>query len=306
MAFNIMINTKCNLSCPFCFASTIVNKKQHRLEEMKGEDFEFILSLLKGKIKTVTLMGGEPTLHKNFLAFIEKSLSEGFNIMLLTNGCWSQKVRESLTKLPSNRIKYCINLNEYMRQEIVEKVTDNLMHIDPDSIILSVNIDRINFNFDFYKKLIKHIPVRAVRWSYSLPGGDNRFLNKSDYSHISESLIAFFDFLLKRDIEIISDHLVPLCVFNKKQVDYFSQKNIKIKTKCSPIVDILPDLTVINCFPLFGKIDSLKLSEFNSIEDIYKEFKNMLNNHNHFADPKCKECEMFNKICSGGCLALRI
>lgn len=303
-----MINSGCNLSCPFCFADGIVNKGQLKVKEMTEDDFKFILNFLKEKTDTITLMGGEPTIHKYFFDFMKKTLNEGFNVMLLTNGTWNDKVLNFLMKLPQNRVTYCVNINKYMGNKNLKNVISNLLPLKDGNIILSVNIDKINFDFDFYKNIIKEISPKAVRWSYALPGDGNVFLEKAEYSILSQSLIDFFDFLLKNNIKIIPDHLVPLCMFDKDQIEFLKKNEVKIKTRCTPIIDILPDLSVINCFPLFGKIDSFKLQDFDSIDQIYDEFDRILKKKNkELADYRCGDCEISKKnICTGGCLALRM
>lgn len=75
----------CNFRCGFCHNAPLVT----RLNELALMDENEIFSFLKkrqGIIEGVCVSGGEPTLQKDLIPFIEKIKSLGYSVKLDTNG----------------------------------------------------------------------------------------------------------------------------------------------------------------------------------------------------------------------------
>ena len=61
---NIMLTYRCNLSCPYCFANEFVNKQS---TDITFENFQSAVRFItKDGPAFLGLIGGEPTLHKDF------------------------------------------------------------------------------------------------------------------------------------------------------------------------------------------------------------------------------------------------
>jgi pyruvate formate lyase activating enzyme len=77
----------CNFRCPWCYSSELVLPekimKQPRFSE--AEIFDFLRSR-KGLLEGVVICGGEPTVNKDLLQFIQKIKNLGFLVKLDTNG----------------------------------------------------------------------------------------------------------------------------------------------------------------------------------------------------------------------------
>lgn len=76
----------CNLRCPFCHNALLVLP-----EKMEAPQFteDYVLDFLKkrqGVIEGVAITGGEPLLHADIPAFLEKIKALGYKIKLDTNG----------------------------------------------------------------------------------------------------------------------------------------------------------------------------------------------------------------------------
>ena len=83
----------CNLRCPFCHNAPLV------LPELAGQDTdeEQVLSFLRkrqGVLDGVAVTGGEPLLHKELPAFLEKVRALGFMIKLDTNGTFPERLKD--------------------------------------------------------------------------------------------------------------------------------------------------------------------------------------------------------------------
>jgi MoaA/NifB/PqqE/SkfB family radical SAM enzyme len=75
------VNQECNMSCRACY--------KHRERSSKSMDqilAEIELLLEKRRLTTVTLAGGEPTLHPELPQVIESLRERGLTVMMLSNG----------------------------------------------------------------------------------------------------------------------------------------------------------------------------------------------------------------------------
>ena len=83
----------CNFRCPFCHNASLVLP-----EELNREDeTEPVLSFLKkrvGILDGVAVTGGEPLLHPDMPAFLEKVRALGYKIKLDTNGSFPERLME--------------------------------------------------------------------------------------------------------------------------------------------------------------------------------------------------------------------
>jgi len=98
----IVFTQGCNFRCPFCYNPMLVcpqkgsDKKYFSLssgEEDKKvhsqiieDDFFVFLKSRIGKLDSVVVTGGEPTLHRDLPEFIQKIKKMGFKVKLDTNG----------------------------------------------------------------------------------------------------------------------------------------------------------------------------------------------------------------------------
>lgn len=82
----------CNLRCPFCHnASLVVNPGEYG--ETKEEEVFELLNKRKGVLDGVAITGGEPLLHKDIDAFIDKIKALGYAVKLDTNGTFPDRLK---------------------------------------------------------------------------------------------------------------------------------------------------------------------------------------------------------------------
>lgn len=74
----------CNFRCPFCHNAPLVTEGAP--EFISEEEFFDFLGKRKGRLDGVCISGGEPTLQKDIVPFMEKIKEMGFLIKLDTNG----------------------------------------------------------------------------------------------------------------------------------------------------------------------------------------------------------------------------
>lgn len=86
----------CNFRCPFCHNALLVTNP---VEAFIGEEeFFAFLSKRRGILDGVCITGGEPTLQKDLIPFMEKIRYMGFLIKLDTNGYRPDVLGEVLSK----------------------------------------------------------------------------------------------------------------------------------------------------------------------------------------------------------------
>jgi len=76
----------CSFRCPFCHNPELVIGSKMVADSKMEENFFKHLKNRKGKLEGVCITGGEPTVQKDIVEFIEKVRDLGFKVKLDTNG----------------------------------------------------------------------------------------------------------------------------------------------------------------------------------------------------------------------------
>jgi hypothetical protein len=83
----IEVNTACNLDCPICFADSGHQPDGYSITVEQCAHMLDVFVASEGEAEVVMFSGGEPTIHKNILEFIDLALDRPIvNINLNTNG----------------------------------------------------------------------------------------------------------------------------------------------------------------------------------------------------------------------------
>lgn len=83
----------CNFRCPFCHNAPLVLPERLGCDTTEDEVLAF-LKKRRGILDGVAITGGEPLLHKDIGAFLEKVRALGFLIKLDTNGSFPDALEE--------------------------------------------------------------------------------------------------------------------------------------------------------------------------------------------------------------------
>lgn len=100
------LSMRCNLECSFCLNLLNGGFSREKFNEIPGEEWVTALNRIKPrKGLPVTLSGGEPKMHKDFI-YIINNLNPELEIDVLTNLCWGKKgIDEFISKVNPNRLK---------------------------------------------------------------------------------------------------------------------------------------------------------------------------------------------------------
>jgi len=105
----LVLTYACNLKCFFCYAAHEVfgTPKTMKLDEAcAGIDFMHSIG-----IRTFTLLGGEPTIHRNLVEVIEYSASKAMTPWIVTNGVKLDDERFAASLLDAGLLGGCISLH---------------------------------------------------------------------------------------------------------------------------------------------------------------------------------------------------
>lgn len=321
---NIMINETCNLRCPYCFADEFVNKNP---KEMSMEDFDTALNfaLSSGYNERIGLIGGEPTLHSHFKEILIKLINDNRvkNVTVFTNGV---KINEYLNEISHAKIHLIINCNspENMGTKAYETMVTNIKEMISnryykEKITLGINMYKPDFDYEYILELLKQFNLKSVRTSISVPNDLTYLANPLNYfSMMKPRVLEFFDKLKEVNIIPFFDcNAMPVCIWSEQERNKVLKEFPEVKTKtnlfnttvlCSPIIDILPDLTIIRCFGLSEQTKK-NILDFKNIEEARNYYVRTIDS---FACNTChsKDCfscyERETAKCNGGCLCFKI
>jgi radical SAM protein with 4Fe4S-binding SPASM domain len=99
---------RCNMACEFCF-----NRNMPPMPDMPLENFRVMLGKLKNAgVRTIDIIGGEPTLHRDIAAMARESEESGFGVNLSSNGTNIETLAQILRTAKSTAVGISINDRE--------------------------------------------------------------------------------------------------------------------------------------------------------------------------------------------------
>ena len=304
---NIFLTKRCNLSCPYCFADEFVNKSNG---EFSLDLFVDVLNFILQDSEQIGLIGGEPTIHPQFKEICDILIADDRvkDITLYTNGLLIDKY---INELKNNKFGLLINCNspENLGKNYL-KLKENiklLADIEKKEVTLGINIHKKDMDYSYIFELQELIPYsRNIRYSTSL-SNSSKCSAKCAFDTFKEMkpiLFSFFKDCYSKNIGVSNDcNGIPWCILNAEEKAFLLKYNILGKnleigdpisstTTCSPVIDILPDLTTIRCFGL-SKYLRVPISNFKNSKSIYKFFDEKFDSYARIAFLKedCQDCK---------------
>ena len=318
-----MINEVCNQKCPYCFASEFVNIRKN---DISFENFVKALNFILTETEDqrhgrIGIIGGEPLLHPMFEKFMNYLIdSEDVKkITIYTNGVLIEKYIDVIL---NDKIGLLINVNSPDNVGIenfkkTEKAIDLLVnkYNKRNRLTIGLNIYD-NIDYSFFIELADKYKIPRVRLSIVVPAYGQ---TKNGFEHfivLKNKVLEVTKSLLLRDIKYGFDCNWPVqCMWTEEEVEDLKLMGLCSEycdliplsySRCSPVIDILPDLKAIRCFGLSDKT-KMPINQFNSITDLRQYYLTNIDSA-LLQDPlldKCYECDLFKCKCYGGCLANR-
>lgn len=296
---NILLSDVCNRRCNFCFAKGIHEHKGKKFIDF--DDFKRVVDFsFKSNRFDIRLLGGEPSLHPQFIQIIEylSDLPQLASVYLMTNGIMSSDKIDALLYL--RQLKHleilCNVSHQAADTEHQLTLRDNFLKTVNASITLSNTIYNLDLNLDYYVDLIEKFELhRRIRLgiAHKLYGCYNQFLNPALFKAVNITIDVKSKELAAKNIFFQFDCGHPLC-------------HIKhTVSQCLPIIDVGVNLDVWSCFPL-KEFEKRKLFDFEHLNDVVSYFvKKLEPYHSKSIFDECDTCSVKNQCCKG-CVAHKL
>lgn len=306
MQIYLLLNTTCNLACPYCIRGR-VNENGDFL------DYNAWAEVLKSNKFTkcnLVITGGEPTLHKDINQIIDLCQGKFHSISINSNGVkndWldhlNNKIHVQISLDGTENIQNTIRGNEKFNVYASVIATIQKLEVMNISYNISSTVSKRNYsNIPPLMQLVSHFP-KMQYWKVSpqLPFGCG---NMDDFVDAEEwnRLVAY----------LVENATVPLDIkkyFDFELLDKFiassDGQHVINKVNCGDVrhkVYVYPDLTVYPCtcltdFPL-GNLSQNLLSDILGNETSM-QFSNYTINKSSY----CYNCK-YLPYCNGGCIGM--
>ena len=145
----IIFTQGCNFRCPYCHNPELVLPELFSPSIEEEEIFSF-LEKRKKYLDGVSITGGEPCIHKDILAFLEKVKNIGYSVKLDTNGYFPKIIKEAIKR----------RIVDYIAMDIkgpIEKYSEIAgVKVDVSRILKSIElIKESGIEYEFKTTIVK-------------------------------------------------------------------------------------------------------------------------------------------------------
>jgi radical SAM protein with 4Fe4S-binding SPASM domain len=282
------------------------------------ENLIYVADFLKASNeRRFPVLGGEPTLHPEFVDMIIYLLERNFDINVFTSGIMSNEKLEdaamAFRDVPPERLSFTCNLNDPAKtrtplaeQECVKRFLGTFGR----RVTAGFNIYRLDFDLEFIFQYVTEYglnKVMRIGIAHPIPGKKNRFVKIEDMDKIYDRLMSFTPYFERLRIKPGLDCGFPLCELDDSRLGWLYRfTGGKYDFGCAPVIDIGPDLKVWSCFPL-SSFHAKSLFEFNSLKEVHDYYNRLHENIRTEVGGIYEECDSCSfreeALCRGGCLA---
>lgn len=309
---NLILTQSCNKNCSFCFARSFRTDSSTESEM----SLDMIARLLdtavftKDQEKRVSLLGGEPTQHPEFIKILKMCFDRGYKVLLVSNFLFSEEIRNAILGYledgkPMGFLANAMDLNDHFLQVF----KDNYLAISKRNIVtwgitLSDALSSSSTLETYLLKLRAQLgKPHSIRISLNFPDADKEnfyFINNhrlGDLVYYAVKEILFLD-----AVPLIDCVTFP-CMYRSEEIRNFitqhAERGGKFICDQAP-ADYLPDGTIHYCFPAFSI--SVDQSEgLQVLQDKYQAKENAI-----AVPPECQMCQFYlDQKCAGPCLGFR-
>ncbi|MFH0781123.1 MAG: radical SAM protein [Pseudomonadota bacterium] len=304
-----MLTTRCNFRCQYCFGQDFMGKKENQ-KDMSQKTYLNILEWLNRKSypgKTLHLMGGEPTLHSQFVWFAKHACEENFNLAIFSNAA-TPNAFDYAKQLVDFPIRWVVNVNPpNTRSPEENRQLHNSLDVLKENATLTFNIMPSTTSHGWILDLIeRHSLAKRIKIGLVLPtlSHQNRHLQRDEYPQVSKQLVNFAHVCSMHDISLEYECGIEMCTFSTDQLGMLWHLNAEVHSSCNSILDITPDGRIIYCLPLADFLQA-RFDEFENILEAKEWFEKKMTVFRPLGNTKnCVSCSLLNsKKCRGGCLA---
>ena len=278
---NFLLTYKCLSDCKFCFVPKEVKKEQREMTfaEFK-KNLNHINKIYKNKKPVLGILGGEPTLAKDFPMIIGYAKTYKGGVRLYSN-----------LITDTNKIKYLLgaknivvswNVSSYIQANAQNKklILKNLKLIKKDlknNFLASITLYKDFQIKDFFKiiKILKKYDINNIRVTL-----DSTSYNA--FKNYGAEIFEFIKYLRSLNFNLYSSscgHFIKN-IFTKEQENYLKKNMYNFKyNNCSKNypLDVLPDGTVVRCVSFSDGSKNIKFLYYESVSGLKKEISKKFN-----------------------------
>ncbi|HMD67458.1 MAG TPA: radical SAM protein [Chitinivibrionales bacterium] len=313
---NVLFTQRCVRSCPYCFARKHMSDSSPD-DIISWENVIYLADFLEaGGERVFSILGGEPTLHPDFVDMVLYLIERRFHVRVFTSGIMSEsKLRDAsaaFAALPQEALAFICNVNDPGRSEQsaaeLPRVEAFLAEFG-SRIAPGFNIYQTDFSLDFICHHINRFGLkRSIRLglTHPIPGQQNLFISLKDIDLIIKRFFEHAPLLERLHIRPGMDCGFPLCRFTNEQIAWFMRYGGECRFGCGAVIDIGPDMSVWPCFPL-SAFDKRSIFEFNSLAEMrthYDGLTKKIRVEQGGIYLACDTCGLRRDgNCAGGCVA---
>jgi hypothetical protein len=276
---------------------------------MSIDMYERCLEFLeRSHIDQARLLGGEPTLHPAFPAFVDRALRRGLRVVVFSNGFMPETAVAALEHADAERVSVLVNASAGSGRAPAEQADrkDVLRRLGPRAA-LGVNVHRPSFDSDGPMVLIDRYGLsRTLRIGLAHPrvNGRNEFLRARHYDEVGRRLGIAAQKASEAGIRLEFDCGFVPCMFPPGVLEAFGDAAREVGRRCNPILDVLPGGNVISCYPL-ADLGSEPLPPERDADWLRERFQERAGAYRVLGVfRRCRTCRMRDEgRCIGGCLA---
>ena len=310
---NILLTNRCVRQCPYCFAGQEMAQAS-RSDSISWENLIYLADLLQASgERRVSLLGGEPTLHPEFLDILLYLVERRFTVTFFTSGILSKKKLEECARhaarLPVSRVTFVCNLNNPQQtptsKSELEALHAFLAVLGPWTMP-AFTIYRPDFELDFLFDLAERYGMKKrlrLGLAHPIPGATNEALGPEEIGHVLERLCSYQDAFHALRLRPSLDCGFPSCRLTDEQLGWLTRLSGKVEFKCTPAVDITPAMEVYSCFPLsaWNRRSVFEFDSFKQITEYYGRMQKLIRSELGGIYPECTTCVQREEgSCAGG------
>lgn len=153
----------CNFRCPFCHNAPLVLPERLARDSSEEAVLAF-LSKRRGVLDGVAVTGGEPLLHRDIGAFLEKVKALGFSVKLDTNGSFPDRLRALVSAGLVDRVAMDVKNSPALYEKTAGAAVDMVAIERSRDFLLSGAVD-----YEFRTTVVKGLHTKeslmdAARW----------------------------------------------------------------------------------------------------------------------------------------------
>lgn len=303
---NLFLGRGCNESCAFCYAGDYF---QGAPRVARGSVLDHIrtyaglvaqapplpqwsdtldeLAMTLFSSRSVNLLGGEPTIHPDFVRIVETIHENALGPIVFTNASKPERIAAVADKL------WSITVNGHFADRApalpfdIRRIFANLPVRPGEDVV------------EMLRK-IEGAGIRGVFLAFATPvgGADPHVFTPDDLAEMQRVHQAALDFCTDHGIHLGYDCSFPLCVDERVR-----------QTRCTsvPVMDEAGNITI--CGGEYAREEGKRhVSTFASLDEIHRTTHGLIEGlralPSRFA--VCNACPEFNQRCHGMCLAYRV